>query len=76
MRNEHLKTRLIDMDFSQILARVTEWKAEREFNKINSVQPAKKKAKKKKATTKIAIEKMSPAERVALLKELEEIDNA
>lgn len=71
MRNEHLKTRLTQIPFPEIMHRVAEWRRQREYWQANSVQPAKKKARAKKSKLETMLAGLTPEQRAALIAELE-----
>lgn len=72
MRNEDLKTRLIDLTFEEIKSRVIAWRERRANYVAPKPKAAKRKTatKRKSATTKY-IESLTSEQAAALMKELE-----
>ena len=71
MRNEDLKTRLIQITPAEVLERVKTWRERRAYWKANSVQPAKKTARKRKSKVQTMLAELSPEQKLALIAELE-----
>lgn len=71
MRNEDLKTRLIQITPAEVLERVKTWREQRAYWQANSVQPAKKTARKRKTKVETMLASLTPEQRLALIAELE-----